>query len=48
MVDALTELLGPGYEIMNKKVVCGVPASAVPAWLHARIAGSPVNNLGAW
>ena len=48
VVDALTELLGEGYEIINKKVVCGVPASAVPAWLKARILGNPVNNLGAW
>ena len=48
VVEALTELLGADYEVMNRKVVCGVPASAVPAWLHARIAGNPVNNLGAW
>lgn len=48
IADALTELLGPDCEIINKKVVCGVPASAVPAWLKARILGNPVNNLGAW
>ncbi len=45
---ALGELLGDDYQIINKKAVCGVPASAVPAWLKARIAGNPVNNLGAW
>jgi hypothetical protein len=27
-------------------VVCGVPDSAIPAWLKQRIAGNPVNNLG--
>ncbi len=48
VVRALGELLGDDYEIINKKVVCGVPASAVPIWLKARIAGNPVNNLGAW
>jgi hypothetical protein len=48
IVAAMTALLGPGYEILNKKVVCGVPAEAVPAWLRARIAGNPVNNLGAY
>src|SRR6185312_15065537 len=32
IVDGVTALLGPGYEILNKKVVCGVPASAVPEW----------------
>lgn len=48
IVSALTELLGEDYEILNKKVVCGVPARSVPAWLRARIAGNPVNNLGAY
>ncbi len=48
IVDGLTSLLGQRYEILNKKLVCGVPDSAVPAWLKARIAGNPVNNLGAY
>jgi hypothetical protein len=48
VVAACSELLGVGYEILNKKVVCGVPASAVPAWVKARIEGNPVNNLGAY
>lgn len=48
IVAALTEMLGPGYEILNKKVVCGVPKKSVPAWLRARIENNPVNNLGAY
>ena len=48
IVDALISLLGEGYEILNKKVVCGVPASSVPDWLRTRIHGNPVNNLGAY
>ena len=48
IVDAVTTLLGPDYEVLNKKVVCGVPADAVPEWLKTRIAGNPVNNLGAY
>jgi hypothetical protein len=48
IVAALTDILGAGYEVLNKKVVCGVPASAVPAWVKARIEGNPVNNLGAY
>lgn len=44
----LAALLGDDYQILGKKVVCGVPDSAVPAWLKARIAGNPVNNLGAF
>jgi hypothetical protein len=46
IVGALTALLGPGYRIMDRKVVCGVPDSAIPTWLKKRIAGNPVNNLG--
>lgn len=48
IVDALTALLGENYALLNRKVVCGVPRSAVPDWLRARIEGNPVNNLGAW
>ncbi|MGA0603396.1 hypothetical protein ACO2Q3_21995 [Caulobacter sp. KR2-114] len=48
IVAGLTEVLGPGYELMNRKVVCGVPARSVPAWLKARITDNPVNNLGAY
>jgi hypothetical protein len=48
IVAGLTELLGDGYETLNRKVVCGVPSSAVPAWLKARITDNPVNNLGAY
>lgn len=48
IVQGLTRLLGPGYRIMDRKVVCGVPAKAIPPWLKARIAGNPVNNLGGY
>ncbi len=46
IVSAMQALLGEGYRILDRKVVCGVPASIVPAWLKARIEGAPVNNLG--
>ncbi|HXA41119.1 MAG TPA: phytanoyl-CoA dioxygenase family protein [Phenylobacterium sp.] len=48
IVEGITALLGPDYEILNKKVVCGVPAASVPEWLRQRILGNPVNNLGAY
>ncbi|MDB5445111.1 MAG: hypothetical protein JWQ97_428 [Phenylobacterium sp.] len=48
IVEALWSLLGPDYRILDKKVVCGVPARAIPAWLKRRIHGNPVNNLGAY
>ena len=48
IIRGLTELLGPGYDCLNKKLVCGVPQGWVPEWVRARIAGNPVNNLGAY
>jgi hypothetical protein len=48
IVEGVTALLGSDYEILNKKVVCGVPAGSVPEWLRKRILGNPVNNLGAY
>ena len=48
IVEGLTAVLGEGYEMLNRKIVCGVPASAVPAWLKRRITDNPVNNLGAY
>lgn len=48
ITTALTALLGRDYRILNRKIVCGVPARAAPDWLSRRIAGNPVNNLGAY
>ena len=48
IVSALTALFGPDYELIDRKIVCGVPAKSIPAWLKARILGNPVNNLGAY
>ena len=45
---AMDALLGPGYEVLDRKLVCGVPAKIIPDWLKARIHGNPVNNLGAY
>jgi len=43
---ALSELLGQGYGVLDRKLVCGVPDSVLPAWIRERILGNPVNNLG--
>ena len=48
LVNVLTEVLGADYFVMDRKVVCGVPAKSIPDWLKARIDGEPVNNLGAY
>jgi hypothetical protein len=48
IVAAVSALLGNDYEILLKKVICGVPAKVVPEWLKKRIEGNPVNNLGAY
>ena len=46
IVSALSRLLGEDYQILDRKLVCGVPEDIVPDWLKARIIGNPVNNLG--
>jgi hypothetical protein len=48
VTGALGALLGPDYSILDRKIVCGVPARHLPAWLKSRIEGDPVNNLGAY
>lgn len=48
IASAIQALLGDGYELLNRKVVCGVPQASVPPWLRTRILGNPVNNLGAY
>ena len=48
IVEALWTALGPDYRILDKKLICGVPARNLPDWLRRRIHGNPVNNLGAY
>jgi hypothetical protein len=44
--EALAALLGPGWKVLSRYVVCGVPQSWMPAWLMRRIAGAPANSPG--
>jgi hypothetical protein len=46
IVSALTTLLGSDYEVLGRKIVCGIPDSIIPDWVKGRIAGGMVNNLG--
>lgn len=48
VTGALGALLGDGYEVILKKLICGVPARSLPEWVLERIQGNPVNNLGAY
>ncbi len=48
IVTALSDLLGSDYEILGRKIVCGLPESIIPEWVKARVAGDLVNNLGAY
>lgn len=48
IVASLNQILGVDYQIFDKKIVCGIPESWLPSWLVQRIAGNPVNNLGAY
>lgn len=41
----LTALLGPGYDIFRRKLVCGVSTAWLPEWIRQRVEGKPSNNL---
>jgi hypothetical protein len=42
----LVGLLGPEYQILDRKVVCGLPEVHLPDWIAQRVKGKSVNNLG--
>lgn len=44
----LSRLLGTSYQILDRKLVCGIPERALPVWLKTRLAGKAVNNLGSY
>jgi hypothetical protein len=44
--DTITELLGDDYEIVDKKLVCGVPDSWVPEWVKPKIDGINIACMG--
>ncbi|QUD89719.1 hypothetical protein [Phenylobacterium montanum] len=46
VTGALDALLGQGWEVLNRKIVCGVPQSAIPGWVKDKIGDDLVNNLG--
>lgn len=48
IVEALWSLLGPDYQILDKTVVCALPARALPAWLKRRVPGDALGDLGAY
>ncbi|MDT8384232.1 MAG: phytanoyl-CoA dioxygenase family protein [Gammaproteobacteria bacterium] len=46
ITSLLRNLLGNGYSIIRKKIICGVPEEWIPRWILDRIRENPVNNLG--
>lgn len=44
--ETLSFLLGSDYEIVIKKLVCGVPDAWLPEWVRVIIKGTKVANLG--
>jgi hypothetical protein len=48
IAEALWSLLGPDYRILDRQLVCGVPARCAPSWVRRRIHGDAVNDLGAF
>jgi hypothetical protein len=48
LTSVLENLLGKGYEVHNKKFVCGIPDSWIPEWLLKKMEEASINNLGAY
>jgi hypothetical protein len=48
IVEALWSLLGPDYTILDRKVVCAMPARHIPEWLQRRLYANPASDLGAY
>ncbi len=46
VVRNLEAVLGAGYQIMDKKFVCGVPQIWIPQWVKDYVAETGVKNLG--
>lgn len=44
--QTMSRILGPGYHIKLKKIVCGLPDRAIPPWVLDRVRELPVPNLG--
>jgi len=47
-IAAMNAILGPGFRVLAKKFVCGVPESWMPEWLLAETRDVAVANLGAY
>jgi hypothetical protein len=48
VVQALWSLLGPDYRIVEKKIVCSLPAGRLPDWVKRRIRGQAAEGLAAF
>jgi hypothetical protein len=48
IVEALWSLLGPDYRILDRMVVCELPARVLPDWLRRRGHGDPTRGLGGY
>lgn len=46
IVAGVTALLGPGYQVIDRDLVCGLPGGALPEWLKARTHRRRLNDLG--
>lgn len=44
----LSEILGPGWRIYLKKLVCRLPGRSIPGWVRHIIGDSTANSLGAF
>src|SRR6516165_2896756 len=47
IAEAFWSLLGPDYAILDRKVVCTLPADAIPGWIRRRLLAEPAAGLDA-
>lgn len=48
IVEALWSLLGPDYQILDKRVVCALPEASVPEWVQRRAYSASADGLAAY
>ena len=48
VAEALWALLGPDYRVIDRAVVCNLPAAAIPSWLQRRLYADPAIDVSAY
>jgi hypothetical protein len=48
VAEAFWALLGPDYRVIDRAVVCNLPAQAIPSWLQRRLYADPAIDVSAY